>query len=63
MVDQDDLVVDTPLAFLINFILGGKRSLHISQDGIVVERRTVDEKTHKQINFLLENAKTAVGRK
>jgi len=56
-------VVDTPLAFLINFILGGKRSLHISQDGIVVERRTVDEKTHKQINFLLENAKTAVGRK
>lgn len=56
-------MVDTPLAFLINFILGDKRSLHVSQDGIVLERRIVDEKTHKQINLLLENAKTAVGRK
>ena len=66
-VKQDEMVADTllrsHLAFLINFTLGGKCSLHNSENRVVVERRVVEgKKTHKQIDFLSENAKIACGR-
>lgn len=62
-VNQNEMVVDTPLrsrlAFLINFTLGGKCSLHNSQDGAVVERREVEGKK-AQIDFLLNKQKQLV---
>lgn len=43
---------------LISFTLGGICSLDNSQDRVGgQERRTVEGKEHKQIDFLLENAK------
>lgn len=52
-VKQDEMVVDTPLrshlAFLIIFTLGGKCSLHNSENRVVVERRAVEGKKYKQM--------------
>lgn len=57
------MVVDTPLrsclAFLISFTLGGKCSLHNSQDRVVVERRAVEGKNAKANWFPFKTCKNS----